>query len=141
MTHLPTRPMPLIISPKDASKFTFEIIAFTDIIGGTALDTKYAKEVLTIDPFGELQNNCLIVVQFCGGEPHMCTWKKTGRDGNGRYIPSGHKDEYFSVSPGVLYCCADIGKNIHIHGRVVGSPRIFPLFQSTSEISELEKAA
>jgi hypothetical protein len=75
-------PVPLAkgLDPAKPRNFAFEIMAYTDVIGGNAMGTNYAKELLTIDPFAELEDNCLIVMQFSEGSLFMARWSKTGKD-------------------------------------------------------------
>lgn len=115
-----------VIDPAKAGKFSFEIMAYTDVIGGNVTDTKYAKELLTIDPFAELENDCLIVCQFSGGSPHMALWSKTGKDEDGKFARRGADNEAFRIHFGVTYTKAAIGEWINILGRVVSDPREFP---------------
>ncbi|WP_419693566.1 hypothetical protein ACN2CC_20815 [Mesorhizobium muleiense] len=115
-----------VIDPAKAGKFSFEIMAYFDVIGGNVMDTKYAKELLTIDPFAELEDDCLIVWQLLGGTtPYLARWSKTGKDENGRFVRPGADNEAFRVGC-ISYTRADIGRSVNVLGRVVGEPREFP---------------
>ncbi|UVC13510.1 hypothetical protein [Mesorhizobium onobrychidis] len=114
-----------VIDPAKAGKFSFEIMAYTDVIGGNVMDTKYAKELLSIDPFAELEDDCLIVWQLLGGTPQLARWSKTGKDQDGRFVRRGADTEAFRVGC-ISYSKADIGQSVNVLGRVVGAPREFP---------------
>lgn len=111
--------------PSKAGPFCYEVAAYTDVIGGNVHDTKYAKECLTIDPFAELENGCLVVWQLCGGHAYMERWRRTRKDQNGRFIKPGSDCEAFVIGS-ISYTTADIGKSVNILGRVVGAAREFP---------------
>ncbi|RUU03974.1 hypothetical protein EOD23_17360 [Mesorhizobium sp. USDA-HM6] len=115
-----------VLDPATPRSFCFELMAYTDVIGGNAMDTKYAKELLTIDPFAELEDDCLIVLQFRDGSPFMARWSKTGKDQNGRFVRPGSESEAFGTHFGMTYTKADIGQSLNVLGRVVGTPREFP---------------
>ncbi|TJW50546.1 MAG: hypothetical protein E5X65_27685 [Mesorhizobium sp.] len=115
-----------VIDPAKAGKFSFEVMAYTDVIGGNVMDTKYAKELLTIDPFAEFEDDCLIVWQLLGGTPQLARWSKTGKDQNGRFVRPGADNEAFRVHNCITYSKADIGQSVNVLGRVVGTPREFP---------------
>ncbi|MFD1982648.1 hypothetical protein ACFSOZ_08160 [Mesorhizobium newzealandense] len=118
-----TAPLAKVIAHTMAGKFCFDVMAFTDVIGGNVMDTKYAKELLTIDPFAALEDDCLIVWQLLGGTPMMGRWSKTGKDQDGKFIRPGA--EAFRVGC-ITYTKADIGQTVNVMGRVVGAPREFP---------------
>jgi hypothetical protein len=130
-------PLAKVLDPAKAGKFCFEIMAYTDVIGGNVMDTKYALEVLTIDPFAALDDDCLIVWQLVEGSPFLARWSRTGKDQNGRFVPPGAPDEAFRVHLGVTYTKADIGQSVNVLGRVVGTPREFPRERPASYVDKV----
>lgn len=114
------------LSPAKASAFAYNVLAHTDRIGGTVYDTKYATEVLLVDPIAEIEDDCLVVTIFKGGSPFMCRCTRPGKDQNGRFIAKGDPKEAYRLHFGVTFTKADLGRSIFYLGRVVGEPRQFP---------------
>lgn len=109
-----------------ASPFVYKVLAHTDRIGGTVYDTKYATEVLLVDPVAEIEDDCLVVTIFKGGSPFMCRCTRTGKDQNGRFVAKDDPKEAYRLHFGVTFTKADLGRSIFYLGRVVGEPRQFP---------------
>lgn len=114
------------LSSSVASKFTFEIIASTDAIGGGGLRMHYAKEILTVDPIAEIEDDCLVVIQFQGCSPHLARVRRTGKDLDGRFVKPGSDQEVLRDHVGITWDKSFLGNSVHIIGRVVGPPREFP---------------
>jgi len=99
------------------------VLAMTDIIGGTVLARVYRREMVLIDPDAEMEDDCLIVMQFEGGEPYMAGWRRTGRDANGRFVPADDVRECAILDFGLRYPWRQSSKWIRVLGRVVGKSR------------------
>lgn len=106
-------------------EFFVEMLVSTDVIGGSVYDTKYAVELLTVDLGAEPQDGDLVAVLFGGrkSRPHMARFRRTGRDLNGRFVPSGDPQEGVELS----YVVAILpDPHVRVLGRVIGPEREFP---------------
>jgi hypothetical protein len=119
-------PIAIAVPPEKASKSTYEILAFTDIIGGSWMSTQYAIELLKVDPKAPLEENCLAVIKFRSGGAFMTRYTTCGYDGNGRFCKRGSPEEMVYFGP--LYMARkEINDDMmHLVGRVVGCDREFP---------------
>ncbi len=118
------KPPPKTVTIDVAGPFTIPMLANTDVIGGTVYDTIYRSERVLVDPDAELEDDCLIVMQFYGGEPRVRRWQRTGRDCNGRFIRAGDPREAF-FNGCFLYATEHLSSDRNwwrILGRVVGEP-------------------
>ena len=121
---IPFRELHAKVVPFDEKgPFTFPTWAFTDEIGGTVYNTIYREERVWVDPDAELEDGCLVVTQFEHGTPHMRSWRRTGRDINGRFIPAGDPREAFSLGHFSYTAKYLQSKWLRILGRVVEAPR------------------
>jgi hypothetical protein len=68
------RPPAKAVPPDRAGQFVFSVWTATDVIGGNALNTLYADELVLVDPDAPLEDNCLVVMLLKGGRPHMTVW-------------------------------------------------------------------
>lgn len=119
-------PIAIALSPEQASKSTFDLLACTDIIGGSWMSTQYAIELLKVDPKAPLEENCLAVVKFNGGNAFMTRYATCGHDGNGRFCKRGSPDEMVHFGP-IYMARKEINDELmHLVGRVVGCDREFP---------------
>lgn len=120
-------PISIALPPERASQYTGEILARTDIIGGSWMSTKYATELLTVDPKAPLEEGCLAVIKLNGGSMFMTRYESSqGHDGNGRFCKRGSPEElvYFGV---IAMPRKDINDDlVTLVGRVVGCDREFP---------------
>lgn len=112
------------IAPDAAGPFTFAVWARTDQIGGDTFNTIYREELVAIDPDAALEDDCLVVALFAKGGPHLSRWWRTGRDHNGRFVPTADPRECFLLG-GCRYSAKEELRFIRILGRVVGPPRRF----------------
>lgn len=115
-----------VIDPTETSGFTFKVLASTDAIGGTVYDTKYATEIITVDPCASMDDDCLVVLVLVGGGPFLCRLQRTGKDAKGRFVPHGDGREAYRTTYGIKFTKEDIGRHLYVLGRVVGFPREFP---------------
>lgn len=113
------------LPPARASRRAYQTLAYTDIIGGSWMSTKYATELLMVDPLAELEEDCLTVVGI-GDSTVMARYSSTGHDANGRFCRRGAPEEM--VFFGSAYLSRDeVGRDgFRLLGRVVGCDREFP---------------
>lgn len=105
--------------------FLVEMLVQTDVIGGTVFDTKYATELLVVDLDGEPHDGDLVVRKFVGtGRPHLARFRRTGRDQDGRFVPSGDPREV--VDLGVIGITSADSNFVRVLGKVIGPDRDFP---------------
>ena len=119
-------PIAVALSPEKASKSTFSVAAFTDVIGGSWMSTQYAVEFLTVDPVSQLEEGCLAVVKFNDGNAFMERFTTCGHDKDGRFCKRGSPEEM--VNFGNIYMSRKEinGEIVTLVGRVVGHDREFP---------------
>lgn len=116
-------PLSKTVPREAAGRFTYAVRAATDCLCGSPCDRKYRTEIVEIDPDTELEDNCLVVVQFRDGTPHMDRWLRPGRDANSRFVSAGDPNEHFQLGCGVRCPMNHPGDFVRILGRVVGEPR------------------
>ncbi|MGB3502905.1 MAG: hypothetical protein WBA44_14880 [Mesorhizobium sp.] len=119
-------PIAIALAPDRASKSTFDLLANTDIIGGSWMSTHYATELLRVDPNAPLEEGCLAVIRFNGGNAFMMRYETCGHDGNGRFCKRGSHDEMVHFGP-IYMARKEINDElVKLVGRVVGCNREFP---------------
>ena len=112
------------VAVASAGPYTFQVLAATDILRETDIETTYREELVAVDPDAELEDDCLVVMQFERGRPHMARWWRTGRDGRGRFLPSDDPREHAMLHFGLTYPWRrEQPTCLRILGRVVGEPR------------------
>lgn len=137
-------PISSALPPEQASRHTINVLAYTDIVGGSWMSTEYATELLAVDPEAPLEEGCLAVIRFNRGSTFMTRYTSCGHDANGRFCKRGSPEEM--VFFGVIYMRRkEINAGlIELVGRVVGCDREFPRpAPATYEASrrEAERAA
>lgn len=113
---------------EDAGDFVFTIKARTELLGGPFYDRKYAYEELLVDPDADLEDNCLVVAQYLGGQPFLTGYLGfTGRNKHGKFVRHGDPEECYEITIGLVNEREPKDEFLRIIGRYVGPPRRFPI--------------
>lgn len=119
-------PISVALPLERASGHTITVLAYTDIIGGSWMSTKYSTELLTVDPKAPLEEGCLAVIKFNGGSMFMTRYTSCGHDENGRFCKRGSPQEMVHFGP-IYMRREQINDDLtQLIGRVVGCDREFP---------------
>lgn len=114
------------LPPEQASRRTVNVLAYTDVIGGSWMSTKYATELLAVDPEAPLEEGCLAVIRFNSGSMFMTRYASCGHDANGRFCKRGSPEEMVCFGPIYMRRKQMNDELIQLIGRVVGCDREFP---------------
>ncbi|TKD40629.1 MAG: hypothetical protein E5W98_20560 [Mesorhizobium sp.] len=98
----------------------FHVIAFTDCIGGAVMERHYRSEEILVDPGGRLDEPCLVVFKFRGGDAYLATCEPTRHAEDGRFARKG--ESHVLLNGCIRLNLKDV-KCIRVLGRVVGDRR------------------